>query len=67
MKLPLPYAGIDEIVPAAFRRLCVETRSALSVWYFSDPAAFRRLCVETGWLELRGFTRITSRLQAAVC
>ena len=39
--------------PAAFRRLCVETR--LNQEMFSDiiPAAFRRLCVETprgrGW------------------
>ena len=33
--------------PAAFRRLCVETRFASSTSWFQVPAAFRRLCVET--------------------
>ena len=33
--------------PAAFRRLCVETRNTLVVGGHEGPAAFRRLCVET--------------------
>ena len=33
--------------PAAFRRLCVETKSTIGRSDFVDPAAFRRLCVET--------------------
>ena len=34
--------------PAAFRRLCVETK-ILNFGYYTNigPAAFRRLCVET--------------------
>ena len=33
--------------PAAFRRLCVETRNTLVGGEQEGPAAFRRLCVET--------------------
>ena len=33
--------------PAAFRRLCVETRQTKSAPPKQNPAAFRRLCVET--------------------
>ena len=33
--------------PAAFRRLCVETRNSPKNNAFARPAAFRRLCVET--------------------
>ena len=33
--------------PAAFRRLCVETRHPLHHRQNFHPAAFRRLCVET--------------------
>ena len=33
--------------PAAFRRLCVETRNLCFNCFISLPAAFRRLCVET--------------------
>ena len=33
--------------PAAFRRLCVETNSAVVTPIDLAPAAFRRLCVET--------------------
>ena len=33
--------------PAAFRRLCVETRNTLVGGGQEGPAAFRRLCVET--------------------
>ena len=35
-------------LPAAFRRLCVETSNFLLKTYMYSPAAFRRLCVETG-------------------
>ena len=38
--------------PAAFRRLCVETRPSLAGSVSTIPAAFRRLCVETGALRL---------------
>ena len=34
-------------LPAAFRRLCVETRKCANGWVSAKPAAFRRLCVET--------------------
>ena len=34
-------------LPAAFRRLCVETWTNRFGWRASLPAAFRRLCVET--------------------
>ena len=34
-------------LPAAFRRLCVETFSGENIGEIEFPAAFRRLCVET--------------------
>ena len=34
-------------IPAAFRRLCVETPENGQVLTMGGPAAFRRLCVET--------------------
>ena len=34
-------------LPAAFRRLCVETSDDLKKSVKDKPAAFRRLCVET--------------------
>ena len=52
-------------VPAAFRRLCVETTSMARLWFFMVPAAFRRLCVETnsrldifGCLDPAAFRRL---------
>ena len=36
-------------VPAAFRRLCVETAAVIFAGGSAGPAAFRRLCVETGF------------------
>ena len=36
--------------PAAFGRLCVETKSRKDCWWYASPAAFGRLCVETIWL-----------------
>ena len=37
----------EETVPAAFRRLCVETQWRVHTRSGNVPAAFRRLCVET--------------------
>ena len=37
----------NKLAPAAFRRLCVETRSRRRRDFAVVPAAFRRLCVET--------------------
>ena len=34
-------------LPAAFRRLCVETLNLATLLVSTGPAAFRRLCVET--------------------
>ena len=54
-------------LPAAFRRLCVETgRQTLSFLRVS-PAAFRRLCVETSSAVVTPIDLAASRLQAAVC
>ena len=53
--------------PAAFRRLCVETRNTLVVGGHEGPAAFRRLCVETSHAITGKGKRGPSRLQAAVC
>ncbi|EIG30420.1 hypothetical protein HMPREF1051_1270 [Neisseria sicca VK64] len=53
--------------PAAFRRLCVETKAVLKWVFLYFPAAFRRLCVETKITGAWAFPGETSRLQAAVC
>ena len=44
--LPAVYDGL----PAAFRRLCVETTNPTNGGSSEAPAAFRRLCVETSSL-----------------
>ena len=45
---PVYQGGIrKDAPPAAFRRLCVETRQMAVGSVLADPAAFRRLCVET--------------------
>ena len=54
-------------VPAAFRRLCVETSKLVRVYEKGRPAAFRRLCVETLPISPFDFAVRASRLQAAVC
>ena len=54
-------------LPAAFRRLCVETIQPSDRERNVFPAAFRRLCVETMPFGLMSLGRVTSRLQAAVC
>ena len=58
----------NQIMPAAFGRLCVETRSLDEIAVSrSDPAAFGRLCVETNINNVLYKTPIASRLRAAVC
>ena len=48
MLKPLPYERQRvEMLPAAFRRLCVETQPVVTITPPRPPAAFRRLCVET--------------------
>ena len=47
MKLSQRIAAVRQCVPAAFRRLCVETPLPTTVDPTKTPAAFRRLCVET--------------------
>ena len=54
-------------VPAAFRRLCVETTTIGNMGKLAEPAAFRRLCVETVTSSPESGDKVTSRLQAAVC
>ena len=55
-----------QVVPAAFRRLCVETRHCTLRQSVDSPAAFRRLCVETANGRTYALA-YASRLQAAVC
>ena len=47
LKLHLDFRIIGAIIPAAFRRLCVETYYNFHRMHNDLPAAFRRLCVET--------------------
>ena len=63
---PPPPPPADEL-PAAFRRLCVETIELDLMDAYGMPAAFRRLCVETMQYKTRRYLLATSRLQAAVC
>ena len=58
---------LDFPVPAAFRRLCVETAQYARFPCLGLPAAFRRLCVETNVAVAMSVILDTSRLQAAVC
>ena len=53
--------------PAAFGRLCVETKCMTQLEVLGIPAAFGRLCVETSQ-GARGIdVYYSSRLRAAVC
>ena len=52
--------------PAAFRRLCVETKLGGSYLKVRRPAAFRRLCVETLAL-LRNFSLSSSQPPSGGC
>ena len=63
--LQRPYDAV--LSPAAFRRLCVETKDPLHAEHVAIPAAFRRLCVETSCSFDCFVDALTSRLQAAVC
>ena len=67
--LKLKHVVIDDEdeLPAAFRRLCVETFTDSDEQQIQQPAAFRRLCVETIIFALPAARRRASRLQAAVC
>ena len=68
--LKLSYNQFCEawIYPAAFRRLCVETKATkCQPLRLRGPAAFRRLCVETGATCRLPVGYLSSRLQAAVC
>ena len=47
MKPNIARAVVIFLIPAAFRRLCVETISTVKLNVQALPAAFRRLCVET--------------------
>ena len=67
MKLLLVVVLRPVLVPAAFRRLCVETYEFVVFGFLKDPAAFRRLCVETAPYTPQGSNTPPSRLQAAVC
>ena len=55
------------VFPAAFGRLCVETRTKLSIKKGTVPAAFGRLCVETATCMVLISGLFASRLRAAVC
>ena len=47
MKQEMVTKPLMGMMPAAFRRLCVETKLPFQTRQTSLPAAFRRLCVET--------------------
>ena len=53
--------------PAAFGRLCVETKPIRRYCLPRNPAAFGRLCVETTANLCVSDGEKTSRLRAAVC
>ena len=56
------------LMPAAFGRLCVETkRKQNNTSLRQAPAAFGRLCVETMLAKRKDFKNRPSRLRAAVC
>ena len=54
LKQQIPFGSLCSDYPAAFRRLCVETKIRHINNHTTDPAAFRRLCVETCplWLPI---------------
>ena len=52
LKLVFNLEMSKEQLPAAFRRLCVETATEPMKFGTSEPAAFRRLCVETEMITL---------------
>ena len=67
MKPEILIHGFDYMLPAAFRRLCVETCLMPRPFRTYLPAAFRRLCVETPAVIGLPSIDVPSRLQAAVC
>ena len=50
LKLTCAWFVYGALKPAAFRRLCVETKYPSVSRQRTAPAAFRRLCVETAEL-----------------
>ena len=67
LKLLVAVVLLVVVEPAAFRRLCVETRFQTARISAQIPAAFRRLCVETVAVASLLRPLSASRLQAAVC
>ena len=67
LKLLLNIGQSKYALPAAFRRLCVETKNCFLYPSPLSPAAFRRLCVETTIVMIGDDIEASSRLQAAVC
>ena len=60
------FKDISELtLPAAFRRLCVETLRPVGKIQGRCPAAFRRLCVETN--KRGGRTRRSSQPPSGGC
>ena len=53
LKLLVGFKPNHAAVPAAFRRLCVETVPYCCYLFRVIPAAFRRLCVETENKDLK--------------
>ena len=47
MKQLVEIMAIAKFQPAAFGRLCVETKESFFIKAVTNPAAFGRLCVET--------------------
>ena len=52
LKRHSPIYGRVSLQPAAFGRLCVETKHRHALYQRAQPAAFGRLCVETFWVRL---------------
>ena len=67
LKLDIDRLDTGFSLPAAFRRLCVETENDGEHVVVLPPAAFRRLCVETIGGKNESTASHASRLRAAVC
>ena len=67
MKLQIVDVFNVILMPAAFGRLCVETKRSRALVFLWVPAAFGRLCVETVNARIKFRPSLPSRLRAAVC
>ena len=68
LKLRIRAMVLGLVTPAAFGRLCVETKCFVSDGCkLIAPAAFGRLCVETDPVLAKHGNQPASRLRAAVC